>query len=58
MNTDIAKYYNAEDPRTIISSWMSSYFTMDFLAMWETLYNTNFTVWNFIRLEMSPEDWL
>jgi len=30
--TDIAKYKNAEEPRIVISNWMSSYSTIDFLA--------------------------
>lgn len=37
--TDIAKYKNPDDPRIVISNWMSSYSTIDYLAMWEQLYN-------------------
>ena len=40
--TDIAKYKNSDDPRIVISNWMSSYSTIDFLAMWEQLYNSDF----------------
>ena len=29
--TDLAKYKNSEDPRIVISNWMSSYSTIDFL---------------------------
>ena len=32
--TDIAKYKNNDDPRIVISNWMSSYATIDYLAMW------------------------
>ena len=34
--TDIAKYKNPNDPRIVISNWLSSYATIDFLATWET----------------------
>lgn len=40
--TDIARKKNPDDPRIVISNWMSSYSTIDFLATWETLYNPNF----------------
>lgn len=30
--TDLAKYKNPDDPRIVISNWMSSYSTIDFLA--------------------------
>ena len=40
--TDIAKYKNSEDPRIVISNWMSSYSTIDYLAIWEELYNPDF----------------
>lgn len=33
--TDIAKYKNPDDPRIVISNWMSVYSTIDYLAMWE-----------------------
>ena len=40
--TDIAKYKNSEDPRIVISNWLSSYATIDFLATWESINNPNF----------------
>jgi len=40
--TDIAKYKNIEDPRLVITNWLSSYTTVDFLAVWEELHNPNF----------------
>ena len=30
--TDIAKYKNPDEPRIVISNWLSSYSTIDFLA--------------------------
>lgn len=40
--TDIAKKKNATEPRMVITNWLSSYSTIDFLATWETLFNPNF----------------
>ncbi|WP_255347460.1 KilA-N domain-containing protein [Butyrivibrio sp. WCE2006] len=64
--TDIAKYKNSEDPRMVITNWMSSYSTIDFLAVWEEIHNSN----DFNRLEfqsvrnergrliMTPKQWI
>ena len=30
--TDLAKYKDSDDPRIVISNWMSSYSTIDFLS--------------------------
>lgn len=63
--TDIAKYKNLNDPRIVISNWMSAYTTIDFLAMWEQLYNPNFNRMEFQtvrsepgRLIMTPSQWI
>ena len=63
--TDIAKYKNPDDPRIVISNWMSSYATIDFLAMWEQLYNSDFNRMEFQtvrsepgRLVMTPSQWI
>lgn len=63
--TDIAKQKNSEDPRIVISNWMSSYSTIDFLATWESLYNPNFNRMEFQsvrnepgRLVMTPKQWI
>lgn len=63
--TDIAKHKNPDDPRIVISNWMSSYSTIDFLATWETLYNPNFNRMEFQtvrsepgRLVMTPKQWI
>ena len=40
--TDIARYKNADDPRMVITNWLSSYTTVDFLATWEELNNSSF----------------
>ena len=63
--TDIAKRKNPEDPRIVISNWLSSYSTIDFLATWESLYNPNFNRMEFHtvrntpgRLVMTPKQWI
>lgn len=63
--TDIAKRKDSDDPRIVISNWMSSYSTIDFLATWESLYNPNFNRMEFQtvrgepgRLIMTPKQWI
>ena len=63
--TDIAKYKNPDDPRIVISNWMSAYSTIDFMAMWEQLYNPDFNRMEFQtvrsesgRLIMTPSQWI
>ncbi len=63
--TDLAKYKNSEDPRIVISNWLSSYSTIDFLAAWESLYNPNFNRMEFQtvrsasgRLIMTSKQWI
>jgi len=63
--TDIAKQKDPDDPRIVISNWMSSYSTIDFLATWESLYNPNFNRMEFQtvrsepgRLVMTPKQWI
>ena len=40
--TDIAKFKNSEDPNGVIANWMRNRNTVEFLGIWETLYNPNF----------------
>lgn len=63
--TDIAKVKEALEPRIVISNWMSSYATIDFLALWESIYNPNFNRMEFHtvrnesgRLVMTPTRWI
>ena len=63
--TDLAKYKDANDPRIVISNWMSSYSTIDFLSTWESFYNPNFNRMEFQtvrsepgRLIMTPKQWI
>ncbi len=63
--TDIAKRKDLDEPRVVISNWMSSYSTIDFLATWEKIYNPNFNRMEFQtvrsvsgRLIMTPKQWI
>ncbi len=63
--TDIAKKKDPNEPRIVISNWMRSYYTIDFLATWESLYNPNFNRLEFQtvrsepgRLIMTPKQWI
>ena len=51
--TDIAKQKNAIDPNGVIANWMRNRNTIEFLGIWETLYNPNFNPLEFegIRAE-------
>ena len=40
--TDIARYKNADYPSDIIQNWMRNRSTVEFLGLWERLYNANF----------------
>lgn len=63
--TDIAKAKEKIEPRVAISNWMSSYATIDFLALWESFYNLDFNRMEFHtvrngsgRLVMTPSRWI
>jgi hypothetical protein len=63
--TDIAKYRYKENAGNLISNWMSSYSTIDFLAAWEQFSNPNFKLLEFQqfrnesgRLFVNPKIWI
>lgn len=65
--TDIAKQKNDEDPNGVIGNWMRNRNTIEFLGIWECLYNPNFNPIEFegFRKEaglnaftMSPTKWV
>lgn len=41
--TDIAKQRNPIDPNGVIANWMRNRNTIEYLGLWETLYNPNIT---------------
>jgi len=47
--TDIARYKNAEYPSDVIQNWMRSRSTVEFLGLWEKLYNPHF---NYLEFEV------
>lgn len=40
--TDMARYKDNLEARIVVSNWMSTHFTVDFLAVWEQVNNPNF----------------
>ena len=40
--TDIAKIKDSDNPHYIIQNWLRNRNTIEFLGVWETLYNPNF----------------
>ena len=40
--TDIAKIKDSDNPRYIIQNWLRNRNTIEFLGVWETLYNSDF----------------
>ncbi|MCL2630815.1 MAG: KilA-N domain-containing protein [Firmicutes bacterium] len=64
--TDIAKYKGAEFPSEVINAWLRTRGTVEFLGLWERLYNPNFNSIEFDRIEkeagrssfmLSPTKW-
>jgi len=51
--TDIAKYKNADYPSEIIQNWMRNRGTVEFLGLWERLYNINF---NYLEFEVIDKE--
>ena len=45
--TDIAKYKNAQTTGLIISHWLSTRFTVEFMGFWEKIHNPDFNVTEF-----------
>lgn len=63
--TDIAKY-KSDEPAAVISNWMRNRNTIEYLGIWESLYNPNFNPFEFegFRKEaglnaftLSPQKW-
>jgi len=50
--TDIARYKDAEKTGLVISHWLSSKSTIDFLGTWEKLNNPDFNVTEFSNIRM------
>ena len=49
--TDIAKKVNEDEPRFVIQNWMRNKDTIDYLGLWESIYNPNFNRVGFEAVE-------
>jgi hypothetical protein len=49
--TDIAKYKNAQTTGLIISHWLSTRFTVEFMGIWEKIHNPDFNVTEFSNIK-------
>ncbi len=65
--TDIAKKFNQDAPADLIASWMRNKDTIEFLGVWEKLYNPDFNLGQleevkkeagFNRFIISPTKWI
>ena len=63
--TDMAGYKNGMEARVVVSNWMSTRFTLEFLGIWEQIYNPNFNRMEFHtvknadgRLVLTPKRWI
>lgn len=65
--TDIAKVKDSDNPRYIIQNWMRNRNTIEFLGVWESLYNPNFNRVEFDTFKsqaglnsfvMTPQKWI
>ena len=63
--TDMAGYKDELEARVVISNWMSTRFTLEFLGLWEQIYNPNFNRMEFHavknadgRLVLTPKRWV
>lgn len=50
--TDIAKSRNGSEPFAVINNWMRSRSTIEFIGLWEKLFNPNFKPIEFERFKM------
>ena len=49
--TDIAKYKNAETTGLVISHWLSTKYTIEFMGLWEKMHNPDFNVTEFSNIK-------
>jgi len=63
--TDMAGYRDNLEARIVVSNWMSTHYTVDFLAVWEQVNNPNFNRMGFHtvrngegRLFLTPKRWV
>lgn len=49
--TDMARYKNADSTGLVISHWMSTRYTVEFMGVWEQIHNPNFNVTEFSNIK-------
>ena len=49
--TDMVKFKNAETTGLVISHWLSTRYTVEFMGLWETINNPNFNVTEFSNIK-------
>jgi len=49
--TDIAKHKNAEATGLVISHWLSTKFTIEFMGIWEQMHNPDFNITEFSNIK-------
>ncbi len=65
--TDMAKYKNAEIPGVVVSHWMSTVFSINYMGLWEKMNNPGFNLTGFREVKdlssetgfaLSPKQWI
>lgn len=65
--TDIARFKNSDEPFSVINNWMRTRSTIEFIGLWEEMYNPNFKPIEFERFKkeagsnyfvLSPQKWV
>jgi len=59
--TDMARYRDPKDPSRIISLWLRTYSAIEYLGLWESLYNQGFKphIYEGFKAESaSPHFWM
>jgi hypothetical protein len=65
--TDMAKHKNSEIPGTVISHWMSTVFSINYMGLWEKMNNPDFNLTGFREIKemssetgfaLSPKQWI
>ena len=65
--TDIAKHKNPEIPATVISHWLSTVFSVNYMGLWEKMNNPDFNLTGFREVKneltepgfaLSPTQWI
>ena len=65
--TDIARYKNVHEPKDVVKNWLRVRDTIEFLGLWETIYNPNFKGVEFDSFKkeagtnaftLSPQRWI